>query len=453
LATVLWAFLPSPIDAAGARASRPPNVILFLSDDHGWRDLGSYGATDLYTPNLDRLAAEGVRFTQFYAAAPLCSPSRAALLTGRWPIRAGVPTNVGSHPHVGDKSGMPSDEVTLAELLRQHSYRTGMVGKWHLGTGEGMRPNDQGFDEFFGFHAGCVDYWSHFFYWGEPHYHDLWRNRTEVFEDGHYLTALLTREAVRFIDSSRDQPFFLYVPYSAPHYPMQAPRRYFERFANVPEPRRPYAAILAALDESAGTILAHLDELGLADDTLVVFLSDHGSTAELRAGGGGGDNGPFRGHKFSLFDGGLRVPCIVRWPGRVPRGEVREQMAANIDIFATVAAAAGVPLPADRTIDGRNLLPILAPNGATLPSAHDALYFEWREQKAVRRGDWKLVVRGREDDGSTLAGDDEILLSDLSRDPGETTNLRKEHPEIVDELLELHDRWAADVGAERAASK
>lgn len=439
-ALTAWA---SPLIADDAPGR--PNVVVFLTDDQGYGDLGCYGSKDLQTPNIDRLATQGVRFTSWYSAAPVCSPSRAALLTGRSPQGAGVPGNVSSYP---GEPGMPPDRVTIAERLKPLGYATAAVGKWHLGSAPGATPNGQGFDRFFGFYAGCVDNFSHTFYWDAPHVHDLRRDDREVHEDGTYLTDIVTREAVRFIDEHRDGPFFLYVAYNLPHYPLQAPQRLVRKFAGLPNPSRArYAATLAAVDESVGTVLASLDEREIADRTLVVFLSDHGATAELRSDGPVGDNGPFRGRKFSLFDGGLRVPCIVRRPGVIPAGATREQVACTYDLAPTIVAAAGGSAEPG-AFEGLDLSAVLASDS---PSPHASLAWSSSGQDAVREGRWKLVRNGRDDQNRPIAGPDALFLADLEADPGETKNLAAEHPEVVEKLSKLHAEWARKVA--NAAAK
>ncbi|MGC8794884.1 MAG: sulfatase-like hydrolase/transferase, partial [Bryobacteraceae bacterium] len=428
-----------------APAARP-NFIVFLTDDHGYHDLGCQGAKDLKTPNLDGLAASGARFVNWYSNAPMCAPARAALLTGRYPIRAGVPQN---------GPALRPSEITIARALQALGYATGLIGKWHLGSSPETVPNAHGFDYFFGFHSGCIDYYSHRFYWGEPkvvNYHDLWRNRTEVFEDGQYMTELITREALGFIERNRARPFFLYVAYNAPHYPMHAPARYVQRFPELDPERRMYAAMLAAVDDSVGQILGLLDRFGLRNDTMAFFGSDNGATAEPRAGlnqkpARGGSNRPLRGWKFSLFDGGMHVPAILSWPGRIPAGQVVREVASHFDLFPTILRAAGGSLPADRTIDGRDILPV-ACSGERSP--HPALFWSSGGQLAVRRGRWKLVKDGFVADGTPegrkpLEGEDAIFLSDLEDDPGETRNLRRKHPELVDELLTLAQKWLEEV--------
>ena len=444
-------FLASTTVAAGAMAQTPasarrPNFIIFLADDLGCHDIGAWGATDLKTPNIDALAASGARFTNWYAAAPVCAPSRASLLTGRYPIRAGVPDN-----------GPPlrPSEQTIASVLQPAGYATGIFGKWHLGAGADTVPNAHGFDRFVGFHAGCIDYYSHRYYWGEPrtvNYHDLWRERKEAFEDGRYSTELFAREAAQFVRDNRANPFFLYLPFNGVHYPMHAPANYVERFPDLEPERRMYAAMLSAVDDGVGLVMRTLRESGLAENTLVFFAADNGATREPRAGvnqqpARAGDNRPFRGNKFSAFDGGMHVPMIVSWPGKIPPAQVRRQVGSHLDLLPTICTAAGVPVPNDRTMDGFDALPMAAAGAA---SKHDAIFWSSGGQLAVRRGNWKLVKNGKVFDGTPegarpLEGDDSVFLSNVEVDPGESRNLRHQNPALADELLTSAEKWLEDV--------
>jgi arylsulfatase A-like enzyme len=432
--------------AAQTRTGRPPNVIVFLADDLGCRDLGCWGATDLKTPNIDALAATGARFTNWYAAAPVCAPSRAGLLTGRHPLRAGVPNN-----------GPPLKpaEKSIATLLKPAGYATGLFGKWHLGSDTQTDPNAHGFDRFYGFHSGCIDYFSHRYYWGEPrtvNHHDLWRDRTEIFEDGQYSTELFAREAAQFIRDHRTSPFFAYVPFNAPHYPMHAPKQYVERFPDLAPERRTYAAMIAALDDGVGLVMRTVREMGLADNTLVLFSADNGATREARAGLGGkpataGDNSPFRGNKFSAFDGGMHVPMVMNWLGMIRGGQVIHEIGSHLDILPTVCGVAGVSPPADRTMDGFDALPLAA---QAAKSKHDAIFWSSGGQLAVRRGPWKLVKDGKTFDGTPegekpVNGDDAIFVSNLDDDPGEKVNLRHKYPQIADELSTALSAWTQEV--------
>lgn len=434
--------------AAGAAlpARRRPSFVIIYTDDQGYHDLGCQGAAELKTPNLDALAASGARFTDWYSNAPMCSPSRAALMSGRYPIRAGVPSN---------GPALPASERTVAKLFREAGYATALTGKWHLGSTDADCPNAHGFDSFYGFHSGCVDFYSHRYYWGEPrrvNYHDLWRNRTEVFEDGRYLTEAITAEAVSFIRAQRSRPFLLYVAYNAPHYPMHAPKKYVDRFGHLEPERRMYAAMLAAVDDGVGEIVSALQAAGLRDDTVIFYAADNGATREPRAGLGGepargGSNAPLRGAKFSLFDGGIRVPAMLSWPGVIPAGRVIREAGATFDVLPTFCECAGIRPPADRRIDGASVLSMAA-RGAASP--HEALFWASDGQLAARKGKWKLVLDGFLADGTPegrkrLTGDDAVFLSDIEADPGETRNLRRQSPETVEQLTAMARRWLDEV--------
>ncbi len=440
--------LAATVFVCGISASaRTPNIIIFLADDLGIGDVGCYGCTDIRTPQIDALAQTGVRFTDFYVAAPICSPSRAALLTGRYPARAGMSTerNVGSGE--GD-AGLPPSEVTLAELAKTRGYATGIVGKWHLGFTPDSVPNAQGFDFFFGFHASALDYFSHLYYLSDPYRHDLFRNRQEVFESGTHLNELFAREAARFVEENARRPFLLYVAFNAPHYPMTPQPRFLEQYKEMPVRRRDYAALVAGMDEAIGRVMAAVRRHELAKDTLVFFTSDNGAAIESQRGEGGGTNRPFRGHKKTLWEGGIRMPAVVSWPGTLPQGETRKQVTIAMDVFPTVAELIGAELPKDRTIDGRSWLPLLkdakAPGHET-----ETVFFEWAGQQAARQGRWKLVRNGTILNAggkpAKAQGDDAVFLADLEVDPGEQKNLRKEHPEIAEKLLKLIDAWRADL--------
>jgi len=431
---------------AAAQNRRKPNIVLFLADDLGCHDLGCWGADDLQTPHIDSIAAAGARFTNWYSAAPVCAPARAALLTGRYPIRAGVP---------GNGPALRASETTIAQALKPAGYATALIGKWHLGTTPDTDPNGHGFDRFYGFHAGCIDYFSHRYYWGEPktvNYHDLWRDRTEIFEDGQYTTELFAREGMKFVREHRADPFFLYMPFNAPHYPMHAPARYHERFPKLAPERRTYAAMISALDDAVGQVLGTLRDLRLENDTLVLFSADNGATREARAGLDGkpataGNNAPFRGNKFSAFDGGMHVPMAMRWPGVIPKGQVIRELGSHLDLLPTICKTAGAALPANRTLDGFDALPLASSAGK---SPHDAIYWSSGGQLAVRRGPWKLVRNGKTFDGTpdgdkALTGDDALFLSNVEQDPGESRNLRHENATVADELLTMAEQWAQRV--------
>lgn len=428
-------------DIAGRRAGSQsrPNVIVILADDLGSVDLGCYGSRDLQTPNIDRLATGGTRFTQFYSAAPVCSPSRAGLLTGKYPLRAGMPGNAGSRPGV---AGMPSEQVTLAEMFKAAGYATGHVGKWHLGFTPETQPNGQGFDYSFGHYGGCIDNWSHFFYWDGPNRHDLYRNGEEIHLPGRYFMDLMVDEASRFIEQNRQRPFFLYFALNVPHYPYQGDPRWLARYRDLPCPRNLYAAFLSTVDERIGTLLGKLEQLGLTERTIVIFQSDNGHSVEERAHGGGGSAGPYRGAKFSLFEGGIRLPAIISWPGSLPQGQIRGQMAHGCDWMPTLGELCGVKPPED--IDGRSLVPVL--RGADAPSPHDVLHWQVgrgpNAQWAVRQGPWKLIGNAVDDAGVLSEQDKRLFLSNLDADVGERRNLAADQPQIVEQLQALHRQWA-----------
>lgn len=437
--------------ALAATQARPadsskPNVIVIVFDDLGVHDLGYLGASDLKTPNIDKLAAGGTLCRNWYSNAPECAPARAALMTSRSPIRAGVPSN-----------GPPlrPSEITIAKLLKTQGYTTGLTGKWHLGSTPDTVPNAHGFDYFYGFHDGCVDYYSHRFYWGEPrrvNFHDLWRNREAIFDDGRYLTERIGEEAVSFIEKNRATPFFLYTAFNAVHYPMHAPQEYVARFPNLPPERRMYAAMLAAADDAVGEMMAALDRTGQRANTLIFLLGDNGATTERRAGlnqnpATAGRNTPFRGYKFSTFDGGMHVPALVNWPGRIPAGKMLDKVVTTADILPTVCHVTGATPPGDRTLDGRNIWPVLTESAA---SPHEFVAWAQGPQLAIRKGNWKLVLNGVAHDGTPagdkpLEGEDAVFLSNLDDDPGESRNLRRQHPEIADELQTLLEKWRKDV--------
>lgn len=418
-----------------AQAQKKPNVIVILTDDQGSIDVNCYGAKDLYTPYMDALAGQGVRFTQFYVAAPVCSPSRASMLTGLNPHAAGLPGNTSS---AKGHAGMPTDRYTMAEMMKDAGYTTAHIGKWHLGYTPETMPNGQGFDYSFGHMGGCIDNYSHFFYWNGPNRHDLWENGTEIWRDGEYFPDLMTQQAEDFIESHRDEPFFMYYAINLPHYPLQPDLKWREHYKDLDRPRQDYAAFISTIDERIGQLVAKLEVLGLRDDTIIIFQSDHGHSTEQRTFGGGGSAGPYRGAKFSLFEGGIRVPAIISWPGHIPQGEVREQMALNIDWFATIADLCGISKP---KLEGKSLLPVIKSNAA--PSAHTL--FRWKSGKrwAVRKGDWKLLGRPHDtsDKGPLDPEKDHFFLVNLAEDVSEMDNLAAKYPEKVSELLEAYKEW------------
>ena len=424
------------------RAARKPNVILILTDDQGTIDVNCYGSKDLYTSNLDRLAKEGTRFTQFYVGAPVCSPSRAALMTGRYPQGAGVPGNVSSQP---GHTGMPSEQITIAEMMKSADYATGHVGKWHLGYTPETMPNGQGYDSSFGHMGGCIDNYSHFFYWSGPNRHDLWRNGREVWNDGEFFGDLMVDECKKFINENKEQPFFLYWAINMPHYPLQGKEKWRKKYQHLDAPRRMYAAFISTMDEMVGKVIDHLDESGLREDTLIIYLSDHGHSVEQRTFSGGGSSGDFRGHKFTLWEGGIRVPCIVSWPGRIPQNTVRNQTAVSIDWMPTIAQYCGIK-PPEHKIDGKSIVSIIESSDA--PSPHKVIHWQTSRGKhwAVREGDWKLVHNGPATDykGRKLPKA-ENFLSNIAQDATETKNIAGSNPDMVNRLTNLHENWLSQI--------
>ncbi|KAA9155290.1 sulfatase-like hydrolase/transferase [Amycolatopsis acidicola] len=410
-----------------------PNVVVLYADDLGWGDLGCFGADDFDTPALDGLAASGARLPQWYSNSPVCSPSRASLLTGRHPAHAGVEAILGGTRHT---VGLPP-QTTLASELRDRGYATGIFGKWHLGVDQDYNPLRRGFDEHFGFRAGCVDYYSHIYYWGEHNpIHDLWEGEDEVWHNGEYLTTVIARRAAEFIERNAERPFFCYVPFNAPHYPLHAPEEYMARFAYLPEGRRMMAAMVKAMDDGIAVILETLARLGLRENTIVFFSSDNGPSIEERnwfdgeeVSYDGGSAGGLRGHKGSLFEGGIRVPSMISWPAAIPAGQTPEVVGYMADLVPTVLEAVdGVP-PENHTIDGESVLSSLK-TGAAGPER--LLLWQYEGQLAGRLGRWKAVLDACESLESQVAVAEGLY--DLHEDPAEEHDLSRRHPAKFAEL-------------------
>lgn len=419
-----------------------PNVIILYTDDQGSIDVNAYGASDLHTPNIDKLAATGVKFTQFYAAAAICSPSRAALLTGKTPLHAGVPGNISSRR---GREGMNTAEITIAEVLKGHGYRTGHVGKWHLGYSESTMPNGQGFDYSFGHMGGCIDNYSHFFYWNGPNVHDLWENGEEVWHDGVYFQDLMDDKAVEFLEKNQDQPFFLYYALNLPHYPLQGTDKWRKYYKDLPSPRKHYAACVSTVDERIGRLLDKLNALGLRDNTIIIFQSDHGHSMEVRTMSGGGSAGEYRGSKFSFFEGGIRVPAVISWPAGLPQGETRDQMAVNVDWLPTILDLCSLD-PVDHLIDGKSIKEILHDN--EVDTSHETFYWTTGDQKrwAVRQGPWKLLKNPIDptDKYPIDPERDSLFLVNLENDISEKNNLTAQNPDMVKSLSDLYYQWFDD---------
>jgi arylsulfatase A-like enzyme len=424
---------------AGA-AERPPNIVLIVADDMGYADLGVHGSKDVLTPNIDRLAGEGVRFTDAYVSSPYCSPSRAGLLTGRYPQRFGYEFNLQPELPGHRNAGLPRDQATLAERLKAKGYRTALLGKWHLGSPAPLRPLQRGFDEFFGFLSG-----QHSYFRTGPESDPIYDGTVPV-ETMPYLTQALGDRAAAFIDREKERPFFLYLAFSAPHFPPEAPDEYLVRFPFIRDPlRRAYAAQVAVMDEAIGKTLAALRTHDLDRQTLVLFLSDNGGATMRSSGLNGSSNAPLRGSKRQTWEGGIRVPFVMRWTGRLDAGKVEQRPIVQLDVVPTALAAAGVPIAPEWKLDGVDLLPYLTEKKPGVP--HDTLYWRLGGMMAIRRGEWKLVKTSegplRKLDPSVLSDLTGAGLYDLKTDIGETRDLAAEHPEKVRELSLAWQRWNA----------
>jgi arylsulfatase A-like enzyme len=404
------------------QSSSPPNVILIVVDDLGYGELGCYGGTQVGTPHLDALAAAGARFTRAYATASLCSPSRAGLLTGRYQQRFGHENNTGPlERQIAARIGLPPEERTLATLLLASGYRTALVGKWHLGASPGFLPQERGFEHFFGHLSGGHTYLD----WNDPKNGPILRG-TQPVSAGPYLTDALTSEAVDFVAEPGDAPFFLLLSYNAVHAPLEAPAADLTEFASIEdEQRRVMAAMIRAVDDGVGEVLGALERRGVAEDTVVVFLNDNGAVADEAS-----DNGGLRAGKKSLYEGGIRVPMLARWPGRIAAGTTWELPVSTLDIVPTVLAAAGRAAPDGRPIDGLDLVALLAAGEAQAP-ARDLF---WRQGRvaAVSNGELKLVRTRRRTE-----------LYDLGRDPFEEHDLAQARPEELAALEARLTAWEA----------
>jgi arylsulfatase A-like enzyme len=420
-----------------ALGRKQPNVLVIVADDMGYADVGFHGCKDIPTPNIDSLASNGVVFKQGYVSGCLCSPTRAGLLTGRYQHRFGH-DNLTPWAPFDASIGLDPMEVTLGDVLGKAGYATGHIGKWHLGAAVGMRPRQRGFQDHFGFLGAGHDYFRTTSSWAMETLSPILDNgRIVPMSEITYLTTDFTREAVEFIERYADRPFFLYLGYNAVHTPLQVPQKYLDRFAHIPgTTRRTYAAMLSAMDDGIGEVLAKLRDLSLEQDTLIFFFSDNGGPVTTGLPNGS-SNEPLRGEKTTFWEGGIRVPFVVQWKGRLPKGTSYPHPVIALDIFPTAVAVAGAELPANRAYDGVNLLPYLTGESSKPP--HPQLF--WRQQRpggqtqyGVRSGRYKLVKP------TVTAG---LQLYDLRNDPRETTNLYNQRPDLVTELTKLYDAWNA----------
>jgi arylsulfatase A-like enzyme len=447
-----------------APRTRRPNVVIILADDMGYGDLSAYGSTLVETRNMDSIGRDGVRFTSGYSSAPLCSPSRAGLVTGRYQQRFGFEQQVSSGafperrevllddgskaPLQGEaeflRRGIPATEKLIGELFLAQGYRTGVVGKWHLGHAPQFLPKSKGFEESVVFYGNTslqstrlddpelvsikVDFHDEVkdVAWSREGLNAVRRNG-EIIDVDEYLMFFFRDEAVKFIERHRDEPFLLYFAMNSPVPPLQVPARYFDRLrGSIPNiAQRGYNAMLLAQDDVVGAVLEALRAAGLEDDTIVVFVSDNGNSTSRP-----GSNGPFSGGKFTTWEGGIRMPFMMKWPGRIAAGQVYEQPVSTLDILPTVAAACGVPTGTSLPLDGVDLLPYLRGESAGAP--HDALFWKLSEYSAVRVGRWKVFL-------DTRRG--VARLHDLETDPGEKQDVSAEHPGIFQDLLARYAQW------------
>lgn len=446
-------------------ATTPTNILLIVSDDQGYNDLGIINP-NIITPNLDRLAKEGIRLTNFYVSWPACTPSRGSLMTGRYPQRNGIYDMIRNEaPDYGYKyksrseyevtwewvGGMDQREVMIPKILRPLGFKSAVYGKWDLGALRKYLPTSRGFDDFYGFVNTGIDYYTHERYG----MHSMFRNDVRTKEDqGIYATNLFRREALRFLKETKDSPFFLYLPFNAPHGSssldpairgsVQAPEKFKKMYppvavelvngtrygkpAMVPSKDargRDYRAALTCMDAAIGNVLEKLDQQKASNNTLVIFLSDNG-------GGGGADNRPLRGRKGQMWEGGLRVPCIIRWPAGLPAGKTCDEFLTSLEILPTIAAVTGATLPDDLTLDGFNMIPILKDN---VPSRRTSMFWQRRDLKAARVGNWKWVDMGNAGHG----------LFDLGKDPGERRNLATKKPEILNSVRKKFLDWRREM--------
>lgn len=437
--------------AASVSAARQPNILLIVSDDQGYMDLGSMGSRDILTPRIDTLAAEGVRLTSYYAAFPVCTPSRVALLTGRYPQRNGTYDNF-RNDRVNDGYRYPlyeyaisperilgtdTREVLLSQVLSKAGYATAVFGKWDLGSLQRYLPLQRGFDDFYGFVNTGIDYWTHERY-GVPSMY--LRNAPTEQDKGLYTTDLFERETLRFIDEHKADPFFVYISYNAPHGAssldrgirgfVQAPGKCLDQYPSpdglAAERRHKFMAAVTCMDSSIGRVLDRIDEHGLRQDTIVIFVSDNGA-------GGGGDSGPLRGRKGQMFEGGVRVPFLMRWPGKIAPGTVSDEFLTALEVFPMLVKAAGSSLPEDVELDGFDMLPILQ---GQAKSERESMFWERQGEYGARLGHWKLV-HSRRGGG----------LFDLSEDLAESNDLTKELPDVHERVRRAYRAWVQEMAA------
>lgn len=432
--------------------AKPPNVVILFTDDQGTIDANCYGSKDLITPNIDKLAATGVLFTQAYAHT-VCCPARAALMTGRHPQRGGVWNWTQGDMNAAKGINMALEEVTLAEALKPAGYKTALFGKWHLGAHRDYGPKKQGFDEFFGIRDGFIDNYNHYFLHGTG-FHDLYEGTNPIKADGQYFPDLMVKRSLNFIDQNKDKPFFLYVPFNIPHYPEQSLKKHELLYKDMKDPaRRSYGAIVTTTDYYIGKIIDKIEEHNLRDNTIIIFMSDNGHSEEtgnkirvdnhksgypkghFYGATGGGSTGKWIGRKGNFLEGGIRVPAIISYPSKLPQGAIRNQIITAMDWFPTVLDLCDIKQKANSPkLDGHNIVPIIKDKKAN--SNYSRLHFAWGNQWAVREEAWKLI--GNKNNSN-------MSLHNLSDKKPEVINYAKDKPDIVKHLLSLHKSWAEDV--------
>jgi arylsulfatase A-like enzyme len=399
--------------------SKRPNIVLILADDLGYGSLSAYGEKEIPTPNIDSLAKNGAKMTDGYVSCPICAPTRAGLMTGRYQQRFGFEHNPGPDRQASPRFGLPADETTMAEVLSKNGYRTGMVGKWHLGYKEGRLPTDRGFQSFYGFLSGANNYLP------GPRFDNILRGK-ETVKETEYLTDAMARESVDFIKKDDKRPFFLYLAFNAVHAPMEAPSKYTDPFTELTGTRKTFAGMQTAMDTAVGRVLTSLRVKKIEDNTVVFFLSDNGGPTQQTTS----KNCPLRGVKGQVYEGGIRVPFMVQWKGEVKPGTLVQDPCFSLDIFPTILEIAGIPKEkAKEGLEGTSLLPLL--QGSSSKAAPRAIFWRMGPQHAVRYGDWKLIVRR----GAFPE------LYNLKDDIAESKNLAESKPDKLAELQKLYTEW------------
>lgn len=436
LCVALTAFpiLPS----AQRRNDQRPNIVLIITDDVGYGDFGSYGAPDVKTPHIDSIAHDGVRLTDFYANGATCTPTRAGLISGRYQQRFALEAPLGFRGETDHERGLSATGWSLPQLLKNSGYATALIGKWHLGWKSEFSPTTHGFGYFFGFKSGFIDYYQHTAGSDSPLKADLFENDAPVEVPG-YMTDLITERSVRFIEQHAHQPFFIDVAYNAAHWPYQRPdqpstardnARHLGPFDDPTNTRADYVAMLERADEGVGQILAALEKAGLRQNTIVIFTNDNGGEWLSR-------NAPLFQHKGTVWEGGIRVPAMIRWPDRIQAGRVSGQVGLTMDLTSTILAATGTAVPPQARLDGIDLLSVLQ---GKAPEIERTVFWRVtgpRPQQAVRSGDWKLLLDGGRP-----------MLFNLRTDIAERTNLIGQHSDIARRLRSLFEAWQVDVDAE-----